>query len=138
MPVLFKTDCCAFLLLLSLSMEFFAEYFRYSMRILQLLSRVVPAIAVFGGGNLKRLLIMRIVTLLLAGLCASLHAQSHTIPDLQHAKQIIVVTTPGWNAVDGTLTSYSRRPKGWARVTDPIPIVVGKNGLAWDPKTANG
>jgi len=36
--------------------------------------------------------------------------------------------------VDGKLTRYSRFGHKWKQVGEPIPVVVGKNGLAWDPK----
>jgi zinc D-Ala-D-Ala dipeptidase len=55
-------------------------------------------------------------------------------PDLQHARRLIVVTTSDWNTVDGKLTRYSRFGDKWKQVGEPIPVVVGKNGLAWDPK----
>ena len=44
-----------------------------------------------------------------------------------------MVTTPDWNAVDGHLQRYERaKPRGaWHSVGEPIPIVVGKTGLAW-------
>jgi hypothetical protein len=47
--------------------------------------------------------------------------------------QIIVVTTPGWNAVDGRLQRYERAtPRDtWQPKGEPISIVVGKNGLGW-------
>jgi D-alanyl-D-alanine dipeptidase len=56
-------------------------------------------------------------------------------------KKLVVVTTPDWNAVQGTLTRYERRDRMWVKVSEPIPIVVGRAGLAWDPalvrQTAN-
>ncbi|MGH9521373.1 MAG: L,D-transpeptidase family protein [Terriglobales bacterium] len=54
------------------------------------------------------------------------------------ARKLIVVTTPGWNSVDGTLTRYERSHKKWKQVGEPVPIVVGKNGLAWDPSLEQG
>ncbi len=47
--------------------------------------------------------------------------------------RLLLVTTPDWNAVDGTLQRYERRGNGWEKVGDRFAIVVGKNGLAWDP-----
>jgi zinc D-Ala-D-Ala dipeptidase len=49
-------------------------------------------------------------------------------------KKLIVVTTPHWNAVQGTLTRYERRDHVWVRVGEPNPVVVGRAGLAWDPE----
>jgi D-alanyl-D-alanine dipeptidase len=47
--------------------------------------------------------------------------------------QIIVVTTPDWNTVQGRLQRYERAKPGeaWRPVDQAIPIVVGKNGMAW-------
>jgi D-alanyl-D-alanine dipeptidase len=47
--------------------------------------------------------------------------------------QMIVVTTPDWNTVQGRLQRYERAKAGeaWKLVGDSIPIVVGKNGMAW-------
>ena len=75
--------------------------------------------------------------MLLAVLCLSVYAQSQQKPDLQHVPRLILVTTPDWNSLDGKLSRYFRTPKGWARIGDPVPVVVGKNGLAWDPQLAN-
>jgi zinc D-Ala-D-Ala dipeptidase len=57
-------------------------------------------------------------------------------PNFQHVRKLILVTTPDWNAVDGTLTRYSRFGSKWKRVGEAIPVVVGKHGLAWDPRIA--
>ena len=48
-------------------------------------------------------------------------------------KKLIVVTTPDWDAVQGTLTHYERVGATWHAVGDAIPIVVGRAGLGWDP-----
>ena len=48
-------------------------------------------------------------------------------------KKLIVVTTPDWNAVQGTLIRYERRDDVWVTVSEAIPVVVGRAGLAWDP-----
>lgn len=63
---------------------------------------------------------------------------------LTSAQQMLVVTTPGWNAVGGTLRAFERADRGaWveARLRGAArppadagtPIVVGKSGTAWDP-----
>jgi D-alanyl-D-alanine dipeptidase len=46
---------------------------------------------------------------------------------------MIVVTTSGWNAVEGRLQRYERGAvqENWRPVGEPIPIVVGEKGLAW-------
>lgn len=49
------------------------------------------------------------------------------------ARQMLVVTTDGWDAVDGVLQRYDRGAMGgaWRPVGEDIPVVVGRNGLAW-------
>ena len=50
------------------------------------------------------------------------------------SRQMILVVTPGWEAVDGQLSRYERSAGGdgrWRRKGGSIPVVVGKSGLAW-------
>src|SRR5689334_20932848 len=77
---------------------------------------------------------MRTSIILLAMLSISALASSQQKPDLSNATKLILVTTPDWNSVDGTLTRYSRVGDKWNQVGTPMSIVVGKNGLAWDPQ----
>lgn len=51
-------------------------------------------------------------------------------------KKLIVVTTPDWDAVQGKLIRYKRRDGQWIKVSEPIPVVVGRAGMAWDPALA--
>jgi D-alanyl-D-alanine dipeptidase len=52
---------------------------------------------------------------------------------LATSTQIIVVTTPDWNAQEGHLQRYERvsSHKKWQAVGEPISVVVGKSGLGW-------
>jgi D-alanyl-D-alanine dipeptidase len=56
-------------------------------------------------------------------------------PLLANARQMILVVTPDWNTVEGELRRYERPAPGapWRAVGTPGTIVVGRNGLAWDP-----
>jgi L,D-peptidoglycan transpeptidase YkuD (ErfK/YbiS/YcfS/YnhG family) len=47
--------------------------------------------------------------------------------------QMIVVTTPDWNAVEGTLQRYQRGTprETWHPAGEPIAIVVGQKGMGW-------
>lgn len=49
--------------------------------------------------------------------------------------QLIVVTTPDWDATKGVLTVHERkngsRNAAWIAIGDAIPVVVGRTGLAW-------
>lgn len=53
----------------------------------------------------------------------------------QGEKKLILVITPDWNASRGTLARYERVEGSWhwKKIGEPIPVVVGQNGLAWDP-----
>ncbi len=52
---------------------------------------------------------------------------------LAESRQMVLVITPDWNAVDGTLWRYERTSTkdAWQQIASGIPVVVGKNGLAW-------
>lgn len=67
------------------------------------------------------------------GWCASSPAQSHKTDVFAHSTQMIVVTTPGWSAIEGRLQRYERASvhEKWHPVGEPFSIVVGKNGLGW-------
>lgn len=50
-----------------------------------------------------------------------------------HSAQMIVVVTPGWDAVEGRLERFERADphESWRSVGEPIPIVVGGKGMGW-------
>jgi D-alanyl-D-alanine dipeptidase len=62
-----------------------------------------------------------------------IYGQSQAKLKLPQTKQLIAVTTPDWNAVSGMLQRYERTSSNalWRPVGVQIPIVVGRNGLAW-------
>lgn len=45
--------------------------------------------------------------------------------------QLVVVTTPDWNSINGKMTSYEWKKNRWEAVLKDIPIITGRNGLAW-------
>jgi D-alanyl-D-alanine dipeptidase len=60
-----------------------------------------------------------------------------------NSTQLIVVTTPDWDATTGSLTTYERQNDAWIAFGEAIPVVVGRSGLAWGsglslPLPANG
>lgn len=80
------------------------------------------------------------------GLCAQLGCApaaspatantSETVPGvLTQARQMVVVTTPDWDAVQGELRRFERGSADapWQPVGAAVTIVVGRNGTAWDP-----
>ncbi len=45
--------------------------------------------------------------------------------------QLVVVTTSGWNNIDGKMNTYQWKNNQWNAVLTNIPIVTGRSGLAW-------
>jgi L,D-peptidoglycan transpeptidase YkuD (ErfK/YbiS/YcfS/YnhG family) len=81
-------------------------------------------------------LIHALVSLCLAAAgTLSVSAQATAVePDaFAHSTQMIVVTTPDWNAVDGQLQRFERGSshEKWHLAGKPIPIVVGRSGMGW-------
>lgn len=50
---------------------------------------------------------------------------------LARARQLLVVTTPGWDSTGGVLQRFALRARAWQPVGDPIPVVVGRAGFGW-------
>ena len=81
-------------------------------------------------------------------LCLLLVASAAEPDPFARSTQLIVVTTSDWSAVEGRLVRYERATprEPWRPLGEPIPIVVGKNGLGWgigviaadDPKVRAG
>ena len=62
-------------------------------------------------------------------------------PEVGGPRQLVVVTTPAWDSVSGTLQRYERASAmaPWRAVGAAVPIVVGQTGLAWgDASLARG
>jgi L,D-peptidoglycan transpeptidase YkuD (ErfK/YbiS/YcfS/YnhG family) len=52
------------------------------------------------------------------------------VPD--DCTQLIVGTAPDWNSMRGQLRLFERKPGGnWAPVAPGVPVLFGKNGIAW-------
>lgn len=64
---------------------------------------------------------------------ASSRSSAKELPAFSHSTQMVVVTTADWDANSGTLQRYQRENAGnpWQAVGEPIPVMVGKTGLAW-------
>ena len=80
------------------------------------------------------------ITLLIAVLPSAQAAGSGSAPSpyrrlIVGSRQALVVTANGWNSVNGTLRYFERKSGVWIQTGQNTPVVVGKNGLAWDGKT---
>ncbi|HEX8187996.1 MAG TPA: L,D-transpeptidase family protein [Pyrinomonadaceae bacterium] len=60
-------------------------------------------------------------------------AAGKTPAPLLRSRQLLVVTTRGWDDVPGTLRRFERKgTKGaWVQVGKEVPVAVGRNGLGW-------
>jgi L,D-peptidoglycan transpeptidase YkuD (ErfK/YbiS/YcfS/YnhG family) len=48
------------------------------------------------------------------------------------SSQMVVTIASGWNSSSGELQCFDRTRDGWVAVFDkPIPVLLGRNGLAW-------
>ncbi|MDB4878713.1 MAG: putative rane protein [Gemmatimonadetes bacterium] len=52
--------------------------------------------------------------------------------------QLVIVSGSGWDSTGGTLRRYERADARapWVAVGGAVPVVVGRNGLAWDARSA--
>lgn len=63
--------------------------------------------------------------------CAQRTRLTHATLPWSDARQLVLVTTPDWNATRGMLRTFARSTQGWNIVGDPIPVVIGRTGAAW-------
>ncbi|MHB8771010.1 MAG: L,D-transpeptidase family protein [Syntrophales bacterium] len=89
--------------------------------------------------------IFPILCYILAGLMLSGCAALKRTPESSAPPaQLVVVTTEEWTATNALLRRYERQDpeSAWIPAGDPIPAVVGRNGLAWGrgvhPETPSG
>ena len=47
------------------------------------------------------------------------------------ARQLVLVTTPDWDAANGTLSSYKWTRSGWKATGLSFPVSIGRSGSAW-------
>ncbi len=66
-------------------------------------------------------------------LLSILFAQTGDINRDLNTSQLVIVTTPGWNSINGQLTCYQKKGNRWEPILRDITIVTGRNGLAWGP-----
>lgn len=50
---------------------------------------------------------------------------------LAGSRQVVLVTTPDWNSLRGTLRRFERRGAGWTQIGEDFEVVVGRSGLGW-------
>ncbi len=84
---------------------------------------------------------MRSCLLLTTGLallftfCGTIAASENPRRSAHKSRQILLVITDNWDSHTGTLQRFERTKGGaWMPAGDPIAVVVGRNGLAWDAR----
>jgi D-alanyl-D-alanine dipeptidase len=82
-------------------------------------------------GKMKPTLLLCALLLLAVGASAQRPSDRALIAK---SDKLIIVTTPEWNSVTGYFTRYARTGDHWTKVGESVAVVVGKNGMAWDPK----
>ena len=73
-----------------------------------------------------RSLVRLAATVLLLAAAVSVHAAP-----LDGARQLIVVTSEGWDSTQGQLQAYMRDGKGWRAHGQAFPVSLGRTGSAW-------
>ncbi len=84
-------------------------------------------------GKFVKLLSLAALTVLGAG-CASTGTTADAAGGAGkiEARQLVLVTTPDWNATEGELRTFERSAAGgWQEVETAVPITVGRSGSAW-------
>ncbi len=69
-----------------------------------------------------------VAVLALAG-CATRPGPS--TPPTAQARQLVLVTTAGWDDSHATLRRYRRDGTAWQPVGEPWPVIIGRSGAAW-------
>lgn len=83
---------------------------------------------------MHRSIAQKISVAILVALCACYPRMPDTpLPLLEGSAQLVVVTTPTWTSTVGTMQRFSRGSPGgkWQAEDAPVPVVVGRTGLAW-------
>lgn len=86
-------------------------------------TRGVLALAAFG-----------LLPLLLAACQPAIDDSEETLPTAWHeARQMVLVTSDGWDATAGTMQRYERDAEEaqWQEVGASIPVMLGRNGTVW-------
>lgn len=61
---------------------------------------------------------------------------ARAVSPLDGSTQMVLVVTPAWDSTSGSLRRFERdAPRGtWRQVGGPVPVVVGRTGVAWDDR----
>jgi D-alanyl-D-alanine dipeptidase len=84
----------------------------------------------------RTILIKLAFMLVFAAACVPAHVAAAKAKDkspLAGSRQLILVTTPAWDSVQGTLRRFERKGARakWTQVGEAFAVVVGRSGLGW-------
>lgn len=63
--------------------------------------------------------------------CAHETASARASADWRQAAQLVLITTPDWNADQGTMRAFERAGAGWKEIGLAQPVMIGRAGAAW-------
>lgn len=69
--------------------------------------------------------------LVFALIAGCVHQRERDAARWDDARQLVLVTIPGWNADHGSLRTYTRDGGEWREVGGAAPVMVGRAGAAW-------
>ena len=87
--------------------------------------------------SMRRTILLRLAFVIVAAAaCAGTHvaaAKAKGGSPLAGSRQLVLVTTPEWGSVRGTLRRFERRGTRarWSQVGEAFAVVVGRSGLGW-------
>jgi D-alanyl-D-alanine dipeptidase len=80
---------------------------------------------------MRRTILIRLAFILAIAAAHVASAEAKLRSPLAGSRQLILVTTPEWSSVRGTLRRFERRGAKWTQVGEAFDIVVGRSGLGW-------
>ena len=80
---------------------------------------------------MRRTILIRLAFMLAIAAAHVASAEAKLKSPLAGSRQLIIVTTPEWSSVRGTLRRFERRGAKWMQIGEAFDIVVGRSGLGW-------
>jgi L,D-peptidoglycan transpeptidase YkuD (ErfK/YbiS/YcfS/YnhG family) len=74
---------------------------------------------------------MSILRAVLFGALLMMASRVHADGVPTNCSQLIVATAADWNSMHGKMQLFDRAKDNWNPVSAPVPVLFGKNGLAW-------
>jgi zinc D-Ala-D-Ala dipeptidase len=73
------------------------------------------------------------LALVAATACSKARPPRPVLPSVlpSEVSHLLVTVTPDWDATAGKMARFTRGPSGWTAAGEPIPVVVGRTGIAW-------